>query len=80
MGHIPIKLHQFLNSSFRDFMRTDTHTHTDTQTPPITIPTRSMRAGKNDNLLVLIMLFNTARLYLEFNALPNMYADRREFS
>jgi len=40
VGHIPTKLHQFLISSFRDFVRTDTHR----QTPPKT-PARSMRAG-----------------------------------
>jgi len=40
MGHIPTKLHQFLISSFLDFVRTDTHT------PAETIPARSMRAGK----------------------------------
>jgi len=42
MGHIPTKLHQFLISSFRDFVRTDT----DRQTPPKTIPALSMHAGK----------------------------------
>jgi len=39
MGHIPTKLHQFLISSFRDFVRTDT------QTPAKTIPAHSMHAG-----------------------------------
>jgi len=43
-GHIRTKLHQFLISSFRDFVRTDT----DRQTPPKTIPVRSRRAGKNN--------------------------------
>jgi len=41
MGHIATKSHQFLISSFRDFMRTDR------QTPPKTIPVRSMRAGNS---------------------------------
>jgi len=45
MGHIPTKLHQFLISSFLDFVRTDTQTHT--RTLPKTTPARSMRAGKN---------------------------------
>jgi len=30
MGHIPTKLHQFLVSSFRDVLRTDRHTHRQT--------------------------------------------------
>jgi len=41
MVHIPTKLHRFLISSFRDFVRTHR------QTPPKTIPARSMRAYKN---------------------------------
>jgi len=44
MGHIPTKLHQFLISSFQDFVQTVTQT--DTQTPAKTIPARSMREGK----------------------------------
>jgi len=43
MGHIPTMLHQFLIISFRNFVRIDRQT--DTQTPPKTIPARSMRAG-----------------------------------
>jgi len=45
MGHIPTKLHQFLTSSYRDFVRTDTAK--DRQTPPKTIPARSMDTSNN---------------------------------
>jgi len=47
VGHIPIKLHQFLISSYRYFVRTDIDAQTDAQTPPRTIPARSRRTGKN---------------------------------
>jgi len=46
MVHIPTKLHQFLTSSFRDFMRTDRQKHTHTQTPPKTIPARSIAGAQ----------------------------------
>jgi len=45
MGHIPTKWHQFLPSSFGDFVRTDTQP--DRQTPPRTIPICSRRAAIN---------------------------------
>jgi len=44
MEHIPTKLHQFVVSSFRDFMRTDTQT--DTQTQPKTVPARSIAGAQ----------------------------------
>jgi len=50
MGPIPTKLHQFLISSFRGFVRTDAQT--DTQTDAAKIPNNtssrhSWRTGKN---------------------------------
>jgi len=41
VGRIPTKFHQFLISSFRDFV----NTNTDTQMPAKTIPAHSMRTG-----------------------------------
>jgi len=44
MGHIPTKLHQFLISSFRNFLRTDTQIHSQIHRHTVaaqTIPTRS---------------------------------------
>jgi len=66
MGHIPTKLYQFLISSFRDFVRTDT------QTPPKTIPALNMRAGKNCqhnrntayNELQTVLLFDSSSIPL----------------
>jgi len=49
MGHIPVKLRQFLIGSFRNFVQTDTQT--DTQTLAKTTPARRMRAGNNEKIL-----------------------------
>jgi len=43
-GHIPTKLHQFLIGSFRYFVRTDAQT--DRETPPKTIPARSIAGAQ----------------------------------
>jgi len=44
-GHIPTKLNRFLFSSFRDFLRTDKHT--DTQTPPKTACAQVVKSVKS---------------------------------
>jgi len=43
VGHISTKLHRFLTSSCRDFLRTDSQTHR--QTPSKTIPAGNLHAG-----------------------------------
>jgi len=45
MGHIPTKLHQFPTSNFRDFVQTDR------QTPPKTIPARSIAGAQVGDVL-----------------------------
>jgi len=44
MGRISTKLHRFLTSIFRYFVRTDVHT--DRQTPPKTVPARSIAGAQ----------------------------------
>jgi len=63
LGHIPTKLHQFLVSSFLDFLWTDTQR--DALMLPKTIPVHSMRAC-NDELAQqdLPAIFNQVGSYL----------------
>jgi len=58
MGHIPTKLHQFLTSSFPDFVRTDAQKHRQTDAGK-TIPVRSIagtqvKISKKKNKLLML--------------------------
>jgi len=51
VGHISTKLHQFLISSFRDFLQTDTQTDAAKNN---TCPQHSWRAGKNRSRVLIV--------------------------
>jgi len=61
MGHIPIKLHRFPTSSFREFLRTDAQMHR--QTDSQTDSTKNNTCSQHSWRAVIIIVFNRQDLY-----------------